>query len=152
MVLRPTAAYVLDTSVAIKWYLEKEEADVARAHELLNHFGRGECIIRAPQLLLFEIANALTTARKLPVPAATEALAHLRRLGIDLRPLEWATFANAIEIASTCDVTIYDSYFLALALTSGSILVTADDAFLRKTRGYPGVIHLRQFQLPDQAL
>ena len=143
------AAYVLDTSVAIKWYLEKDEADVARAHELLEVFGRGECIIRAPQFLLLEIANALTTARKLSLSATLEALTHTRQLGIDLQPLDWATLVKGIEIAAACNATIYDSYFLALALETGSILVTADDAFLKKARGYPGVIHLRQLRLPD---
>lgn len=146
---RPLAAYVIDTSVAIKWYLEKEEADVTRAHDLLDHFGRGECIISAPQLLLFEIANALTTAHKLPIPAVMEAITHTRQLGIDLRPLEWATFAKAIEIAAACGATIYDSYFLALALETGSILVTADDAFLKRARGYPGIMHLRQLRFSD---
>jgi len=149
---RLPAAYVVDTSVAIKWYIEKEEADVAKAHDLLDCFGRGECVIRAPQLLLFEMANALTAAHKLNVAAVMVALAHLKELNLDVRPLEWVTFSKAVEIAAACDATIYDSYFLALAAETGSILVTADEAFLKKARRYPAILHVRQLRLPDSRL
>ncbi len=146
---RPPTSYVVDTSVAIKWYIEKEEADVARAHDLLDCFGRGECAIRAPELLLFEIANAFTAAHKLNITAVVAALTHLKELNIDVRPLEWTTFSKAVEIAAVCDATIYDSYFLALAVETGSALVTADEAFLKKARRYPDVIHLRQLRISD---
>jgi len=144
----PPAAYVVDTSVAIKWYVEKDEADVAKAQALLDCFGHGECVIRAPQLLLFEIANALTTAHKVNLSAVMAALTHLNRLSLDLRPLEWATLSKAVEIAALCSATIYDSYFLAIALETRSVLVTADEVFLKKARRYREAIHLRQLQLP----
>jgi predicted nucleic acid-binding protein len=147
--LEHPSSYVVDTSVAIKWYIEKDEADVGKAHDLLDCFGRGQCAVRSPHLLFFEIANALTAAHKLNFGAVMAALTHLRDLNLDLRPLDWATFSKAVEIAAACDATICDSYFLALALETGSILVTADDAFLKKARDYPDVVHLRQLRLPD---
>lgn len=146
---RPPTTYVVDTSVAIKWYIEKEEADVARARDLLDCFGRGECAIRAPQLLLFEIANALAGAHKLNITTVMAALTHLKELNIDVQPLEWTTFSKAVEIAAVCDATIYDSYFLALAVETGSTLVTADEVFLKKARRFPDMIHLRQVRFSD---
>jgi predicted nucleic acid-binding protein len=145
----PALAFVVDSSVVVKWYVEKEESDIAQAFRLLEHFGQGLCILRAPQLLPFEVANALVTSQRLPASSVHEALNHLRELSIELQPLSWATFTEAVEIAATCGTTIYDSYFLALALETGNPLVTADEVFLRKTRRYPGILPLRQLDLPD---
>ena len=52
--------------------------------------------------------------------------------------MQWSTLQSAVEIASASDATVYDAYYLALALESGGVLVTADEKFLRKARRYPG--------------
>lgn len=134
--------------MAIKWYIEKEKADVAMARKLLDSFGRGECILRAPQLLFYEVANVLAAARKLHATAVATALLHLNDLNIDHRPLEWATLSKAVAIAAECDATVYDSYFLALAIETGARLVTSDGAFLKKARRYPEIVHLRDLRFP----
>jgi predicted nucleic acid-binding protein len=138
----------LDTSVALKWYVEKAEADVAKAIQLLEAFGRGLCSLTVPQLLLWEIANALAIGHRLKVARVSEALAHLRSLDLDLRSLQWSTLESAVEIASASESTVYDAYFLALALESNSLLVTADEKFLRKTHRYRGIVSLNQLELP----
>jgi predicted nucleic acid-binding protein len=52
-------AYVLDTSVAVKWFADEGGAEQAKAVQLFEAFERGQCELRAPELLFFEIANAL---------------------------------------------------------------------------------------------
>lgn len=140
--------YIVDTSVVVKWYVEREERDLSRALALLETFGQGKCSLRAPELLVFELANALASRRELKPPEVLESLKDFRSLGLRLEALRWETFMKAIEIASARDATVYDAYFLAIALESGSTLVTADQAFLRKVRGYPGVVPLGQLRLP----
>ena len=112
-------------------------------------YGRGECVLRAPELLLWELANALTLGAGLSPDDVSEALAHLQGLDLDLRSLQWSTLKRAVEIATAADATVYDAYYLALALESGSVLVTADERFLRKAHLYPGIVSLAQLQLPD---
>lgn len=151
MALSP-ATYVVDTSVVVKWYVEKEESGVGQAIQLLEQFAGGLCMLRAPHLLLFELANALVASHRLRVPAVLEALTHLRGLNIDLHSFSWSTLARAVDIASASGTTIYDSYFLALALETNSTLVTADETFLRKTQSYPSVVSLRRLPLSGQDL
>jgi len=55
---------ILDTSVVLKWFLEKDEADVAQARQLRQAHLSGRCLLRAPDLLLIEIANALTVGHR----------------------------------------------------------------------------------------
>ncbi len=142
------ATYIVDTSIVVKWYVEREEQDLRQALDLLEIFGQGRCSLGAPELLVFELANALSSRRELKPPEVLEALNHLRGLGLRLEALRWETFMKAVEIASARDTTVYDAYFLAIALESSSTLVTADQAFLRKVRGYPGVVSLQQLRLP----
>jgi predicted nucleic acid-binding protein len=99
--------------------------------------------------LLWELANALTLGRKLKPADVSEALAHLRGLDLDLKSVQWSTLQSAVEIATAVDATVYDAYYLALALESGGVLVTADEKFFHKTRRYPGVVSLTQLQLPN---
>ena len=134
--------------MALKWYVQTGEADVKKAFQLLELYGRGQCVLRAPELLLLEVANALTLGHRLKLSDISEALAHLRGLDLDLRSLQWTTLQSALEIASASDATVYDAYYLALALESGAVLVPSDEKFLREARRYPGSVTLAQLQLP----
>jgi predicted nucleic acid-binding protein len=145
-------AYVLDTSVAVKWFANEGGADQARADQLLDAVGNGQCILRAPDLLLFELANALMLSHKFPSARVLNSITLLQKLKIEVVPLNLATLTRAVEIASSCNATIYDSYFLALAFETDSTLVSADEVFLRKARHLPNIISLRRFQLTEQTL
>lgn len=142
-------AYVVDTSVALKWFLIRDEPHHQQARQLREAYLKGQCILRAPELLAFELANVLKSGKRLTSPEVIEAVHQLRELDLQLEAFRWTTLAKAVEIASACDTTVYDSYFLAMALESDSILVTADEVFLRKTRRYPGIVSLRQLRLAD---
>ena len=48
---------VIDASIAVKWFNKEEYSDVA--DKLKNMHVRGEVVLVAPVLLLFEVANAL---------------------------------------------------------------------------------------------
>lgn len=142
-------AYVVDTSVAVKWYVEREESDTAPARKLLEAFARGDCILRAPEFLLFEIANALLMGHRRGATVVKQILSQVQNLELELETLKPPVLAKAVEIAAECSATIYDSYFLALAIETGSVLVTADDAFVRKAGHYPELVSLRQLRLPS---
>jgi len=140
--------YVVDTSVVVKWFVQEGEADLLKAVQLFEAFQEGRCVLKAPQLLLFEIANALGTSRKLPVSTVLDSLRQLRDLELDLAPFSWPTLHKAVEISAACGLTVYDCYFVALALQTDSLLVTADEVCLRKTRHLPSVVALRQLRFP----
>lgn len=143
-------SYVLDTSVAVKWFANEGGAEQSKADQLLDSLGQGECIVKAPELLLFEVASALMLSHKFPSARVADSLAFLDRLKIDVKMLNWPTLVKAVEIASVCNATIYDSYFLALALETDSVLITADEVFLRKARQLPNIVSLRLLKINER--
>ncbi len=148
--MKTLPAYVLDTSVAVKWFADEGGVEQAKAVRLFEAFEHGQCKLRTTELLFFEITNALMFSYKLSSSAIVESLHFLQKLSIEVEPLNWATLTEAIEIASACGATIYDSYFLAVAIDSDSVLITADQAFLRKARRMPNIMDLRRIKLPEK--
>lgn len=49
--------YVIDASVAIKWFSEEEFTD--KAIEIRDNFYKGTVELAAPDLILYEVSNAL---------------------------------------------------------------------------------------------
>jgi len=142
------SAFVVDTSVVVKWFVDEGGTAQAKAIQLFEAFEAGRCALKAPQLLMFELANALMYSHKLSSAKIVDLLASFQDLKIEIEPLSLPTLAKAVEIACTCGATIYDAYFLALALETDSTLVTADEVFLRKARHWPRIVALRFLQLP----
>ena len=126
--------YVLDTSVAVAWYLPERFAAAARVWQrrVLDHSVR----LLVPSLHFWELGNVLRTyVRRGELDAA---LAHeVYGLHLDA-PLDVAepergdVLATALEL----DATMYDAVFIALARGHGVPLVTAE----RKTT--PWVVRL----------
>lgn len=145
----PVKDYVVDTSVALKWFIETGETDVPQARRLRDAYQAGRCTLRAPELLLIELANALKAGHRFNKREILEILESIRGFDLALEALRWSTLARAVEIASSYGrgVTVYDAYFLALAIESGSILVTADELFVRSAGAHPNLISLRRLQL-----
>jgi len=140
---------ILDTSVVLEWFREKGEADVAEARKLREAFLRRRCALGAPDLLLIEIANALTAGHRASPAEVSETIKTILEIGLQLFELQFQTLVKAIELASTYGVTVYDSCFLAVAIESGGLLVTADEAFLRKVKARVNITSLRSLRLPD---
>jgi predicted nucleic acid-binding protein len=141
--------YLIDTSVAIKWFIERNEANVKEARLLRDAYLRRRCNLRAPDLLVLEFANALAFAHRREKRQVREALQSLQEIAIDLLPFEWKTLGGAVELAAALQVAVYDAYFLAMAVVSGVQLVTADDAFLRRVKPHPNALALHDLQLAD---
>ncbi|MBW7923319.1 MAG: type II toxin-antitoxin system VapC family toxin [Burkholderiaceae bacterium] len=121
---------VLDASVVLAWLLPDERSDEART--LIHHGVRER--IRAPSLLLLEVANALRTAERrgrLRPAARRDLLDDFLSLPIALEPVSSSAVLRADELASRHSLTAYDAGYLELALSSRSALATFDEALKR---------------------
>lgn len=121
---------VVDSSVALKWYLEEEGADAARQVLLEEN-------LAAPEFLLVECANVFATKARqgrIGVLGASQGMAELNgRLSIRLYPdRAYAEYAHALAIE--LGHSAHDCLYLAVALQEGMILITADDRFEEKVR------------------
>ncbi len=115
-------AYVVDASVAVKWFVPEELTGEALSylsdeHELL-----------APDLLWPELANIVwKKARRgeLTPDEARRILTLCQKV-----PFEVTASTNlidsALEIALGIDRTVYDSMYLALAAHRDCVMITAD--------------------------
>jgi predicted nucleic acid-binding protein len=141
-------AYLLDTSVVVKWFVQRGEADVERARELRAAHRDVRCRLLVPDLLLLELANALLAGHRYSAGQVHQASEAMQRVGLETLPMLPETLNHAVSLAAASRVTVYDSYFLAAAVESRAILVTADEVFLRRMGPHPSVLALRDLRLP----
>ena len=114
--------YVVDASVVAKWYFQEEHSD--RADALLEQSNE----ILAPDILLVEVAAlAWQRARRGEINEATadRIVAELRKVPLDLRPTAELVSA-ALPLALQKGITLFDGFYIALAVQSGCPLITAD--------------------------
>lgn len=133
---------VLDTSVAVKFYLSESLMEEAgRLRTAVDE----EAELIAPSTIQPEFWNALWQQH--------------RRGGLSLEEVQdtWREFAEdpislykpedlmprAAEIAAGSGTIIYDALFLALAEYTSSIVVTADNKLLKTLEGTPFAEHAR---------
>lgn len=119
------ARFVVDASVAIKWFVPEIHADAAR--RLL----REGMILLAPDLIWAELANALWRKwreKELAAEAVEGILTDFRRYPLRIHSGE-SLYDVAWPVAQGSGRTFYDSLYLALAMSNGCLLVTADLCF-----------------------
>jgi len=133
-------ACAIDSSVAVKWF--SEEADTGKALALREAAFAGECRLEAPDLLLYEIGNALRFNSRLEAGDVVLALEALIGIGIVFHPAEGPLLSSAVELAFRHGLTVYDGCFVALAGILGVPLITADEKLIEKTAGRKGLIRL----------
>ena len=121
---------VLDSSVAVKWFLpEKVETLATEALFLLDRCGKNEIQIIVPDLFWVEFACVLWKAIRrgnFPKDSADAALAILKRFDFPTVP-SVKLLDNAFQIAIAHERTVYDCLYVALAVQTNSQLLTADE-------------------------
>jgi predicted nucleic acid-binding protein len=122
-------AYVLDASVAAKWYLPGGENLVEESLHLLNEFKADQTRLAVPDLFWPEMGSIFWKAvrnKRMSGQSADEALQSLSELKLPTFP-SYPLLRNAYRIATRFRCTVYDCTYVALAVVSGQPLVTADE-------------------------
>lgn len=117
-------SYVLDTSVAVAWYLEEVFSPAARMWQ--DRMLEGKAIFIVPSLHYWEFANVLRTLvwrRELQEDLAREILdLHLEAPLEQSEPDRRTVLDTALEYGATA----YDAVFISLCLSRGFPLITAE--------------------------
>lgn len=117
-------AHVLDTSVAIAWYLP--EAFSGSAKIWRERFLQGKIRLLVPDLHFIEFANVLRTyVRRGEIKK--ELAGEIYQLHLDA-PLEVVnpSVENVLQTALEFEATAYDAVFIQLALQQGAPLLTGE--------------------------
>jgi predicted nucleic acid-binding protein len=121
---------VVDANVAAKWLLPAAgEGLLDQANRLVALHVKRELQLVAPDLIEAEVGNVLWKAVRRNRISPADAQSSLRRfaaLAIAIVPTS-DLLVQALQIAVACDRSFYDSLYVALALTTKSDLITADE-------------------------
>lgn len=115
---------VADTNIFIAVALNKPEKDK------IIQLSEG-CNLTAPDVLPFEIGNALTAMMKKGSLDSDEIIASweiIQHIPVELRRID---IKSALEIATTFNIYAYDAYFLECAGSLKSPLITLDRGMKR---------------------
>jgi predicted nucleic acid-binding protein len=131
---------VVDASVGMKLFVIEPLSDAA--HFLFAHITLPGTRFYTPDLFYVECTNVLWKYIRrgtMPIEDANAAVDKLCRLA--LRPVATASLvSDALKIARTYDVTAYDAVYAALARRENTLLITADEALVRKLAGLDVVV------------
>lgn len=117
--------YVIDASVAIKWYVPEIHGDKA---DLLKRAGH---VFHAPDLMVAEFGSAIwkySQAKKMGETEGERAIQDFATAPIEFHPhsgLIETAYAGALRTGQT----VYDWLYLALAMQIGEQMITADHKF-----------------------
>ena len=142
------ARYILDASVAAKWFTRHDESDRQKAIALRALHQSGRCTLVVPEFSLLEILNAVRFSARADEADAIRALGLLERLRLEIVPLDWELMRKSTAIAWTYQVALYDAAYVALAERQGFPLLTADEAMVKKLKGHSIVVRLGDLEFP----
>ena len=132
-------AYVVDSSVYVRWFVDQVGFEHAR--EVRDSFLAGDIELISPELARVEMANALRKAGLLKANLTrAEYLAAVRTLddlGVELVAQDADGIERVGQIAADNMVSVYDATFVDLALQRGLRLLTGDG---RSTRAVASVV------------
>ena len=116
---------VVDASVAVKWLVVEQDADVAQELATSGHE------LHAPRLMASEVANALW--RKARAGEIERRAAGVLLTNVPDMPVLWGAdeivSADAVRLALALDRPIYDCVYLALAHRIDAAMLTANLRF-----------------------
>jgi predicted nucleic acid-binding protein len=120
---------IIDSNIVVKWFVAEDDSDAALALRL-----EGELF--APDIMLIEYRNALLNKvrRQAILPdEAQRAEREIHGVGITIVP-SVPLLSDAFQLALDLREPIYDCIYLAAAISSDQIFVTADERFAAKVQ------------------
>ena len=132
--------YVVDASVASKWHL-RDELYVEPAMALLSDFREGRAYLTAPDFIRHEVANAILKAsrrsgreRLMSFEVGRRAVEVFLSWGLILERSD-SLVTDAYSIAGRLGCSYYDGLSLALAESTRTPFIYADDKLRRNIQG-----------------
>jgi len=125
-------ALVLDASVIVKWFCEEEYT--GKALEIRKEFFTSEIDIIVPELLLYEVSNALRYNKGFSRKDKGGMIDDLSLIDFKVVHFSNKIAAMALKTALDTDTTIYDSVYFAVAKLNKCPLITADKNYVKRIK------------------
>jgi len=125
------SCYVVDASVAIKWFIPEIHSEAALQAQRSRHR------LHVPALMTLELGNVLAKKIRRGELTRTEGdviLKELKQLPLQ-RHADERLFPTAYQLALDTQRSVYDCLYLALAEAVDGMMITADHKFYSSIRG-----------------
>lgn len=140
---------VVDSSVAIKWFVPEPYSTEAR--RILNDYQTGGLSLLAPDLINAEVGNIVWKKHRfqgLAKEDAQEIVNDFRLLTFILTPTA-DLLDEAYRLAITHQRTVYDALYIALSIREQCHFVTADEKLVNAVKAtYPNVVWVANWPCP----
>lgn len=132
-------AYVVDSSVVIRWYLDQPGFEHAR--EIQDRLLAGTVALSAPDVCRWEVMNVLRghglAQGRLTEQDVLGCLDDLETFGVEVHQTGREGLRRITALACRHGLSLFDAAFVELSLRSGRTLLTAD---ARLARGVAGLV------------
>jgi predicted nucleic acid-binding protein len=121
-------SYVLDASVAVRWFLPGQDAG-GHAQRLLGLVLAGDIVAVAPRNLVYEFCGAIAKAFRIGRKPASEAIEAFRAfLKLPIRYVESdSLIEGAIQLSFLHGKSFYDMYYFSVGGREKFRVCTADE-------------------------
>ncbi len=138
--------FVVDASVILKWFSQDKGASLKKALQLREDLKSRRIDVFSPDLLIYEITNVLRYKKILTDDLILKAIDSIVGLDI-LTPVNQRIMENALKLARTHKITVYDSTYLSFSRYCGCYLITADKKFHQKLKNVPGILFIEEYNI-----
>ena len=130
-------AYVIDSSVIIRWYVDQVGHEHARRVQV--DFLAGTMRLEAPDICRWEISNVLRKKGEGRLTSAeiVSAMTDIEDLGVVLHPASTADLSRIIRLSIEYGISVFDAAFADLSLRTGLTLLTSDIRLVRAVAAQP---------------
>lgn len=136
--------FVLDSSVAIKWFT-KEEPFSEQAKKILEDYLMGRIEIFIPDIFWWEIGNYF--GRKADLATATVILMNLKKYRFPTYMLTDGLSVRAFKLMSKIKkISFYDASYHSLAIQMKSKFVTSDKKYADKAKLIGSICYLPHYK------
>src|SRR6185312_4551961 len=117
---------VIDTSVAYKWFSKENEEDLSSAMKLLDRQLKKREMLIAPDIILYELANAWATKTNLTLDQAKTFMRDFTLTEVKTEPITIELVNDSMIFSKKYRVSVYDASYAILAQKRKCTYYTAD--------------------------
>ena len=128
--------YIVDASVAIKWYYKEGEKDLNNAESLYGLLRSDKDMLMAPELLIYEVLNTLRLKKDISLDDANGIISNLYQILLFL-DMDKELLEKAFEHSRELDISFYDSTYVTFAERYDAPLITADIKLFKAGQNMP---------------
>ncbi len=118
---------IIDANIAVKWFSQEENTDLAI--NLLNQHINEEIQLIVPELLFYEVMNALKCKNQIESELNKTAV-ELFSFQLETAQMSLSIMNEAIKFSLKYNLTIYDAIYLAIAEIFNAKLITEDKTLI----------------------